>query len=92
MTTRTDGPAHAAVGAAMRHAYGRPPLLRGDGGSVPVCAALTETFPSSELVLLGVEEPRCRVHAPNESVAPGEIARIALTEARFLQTYGCPLP
>jgi acetylornithine deacetylase/succinyl-diaminopimelate desuccinylase-like protein len=87
VTTRADGPAHAAVSAAMRDAYGRPPQLRGDGGSVPVCAALAEIFPDSELVLLGVEEPRCRVHAPNESVAPAEIAAIALTEARFLQTY-----
>jgi acetylornithine deacetylase/succinyl-diaminopimelate desuccinylase-like protein len=87
VTTRTDGPAHAAVTAAMGHAYGRPPLLRGDGGSVPVCSALSGNFPASELLLLGVEEPRCHVHAPNESVAPGEIERIALTEARFLQAY-----
>lgn len=85
--TPLTGAAHATARDAMDLAYGRPPLLRGDGGSVPVCAALAVAFPASEMVLLGVEEPACRVHAPNESVAPAEIARIARSEALFLQTY-----
>ncbi|WP_236652259.1 dipeptidase [Streptacidiphilus neutrinimicus] len=85
--TPLSGTAHVTAGDALALAYGRPPVLRGDGRSVPVCAALAETLPSSEMVVLGVEEPACRVHAPNESVAPAEIARIALSEALFLQTY-----
>ena len=28
-----------------------------------------------------------RIHAPNESVDPGEIERMAVAEARFLQAY-----
>ena len=31
--------------------------------------------------MLGVEEPQCRIHAPNESVDPGELRRTALAEA-----------
>jgi hypothetical protein len=38
-------------------------------------------------MLLGVEEPRCLVHAPNESVDPGEIERPTLAEALFLSAY-----
>jgi cysteinylglycine-S-conjugate dipeptidase len=38
-------------------------------------------------MLLGVEEPRCLIHAPNESVDPGEIERMALAEALFLTSY-----
>jgi hypothetical protein len=38
-------------------------------------------------MLLGVEEPKCLIHAPNESVDPGEIERIALAEALFLERY-----
>jgi acetylornithine deacetylase/succinyl-diaminopimelate desuccinylase-like protein len=46
-----------------------------------------ETFPKSEIMLIGVEEPRCLIHAPNESVDPSEIANMALVEAIFLQRY-----
>jgi len=38
-------------------------------------------------MLLGVEEPQCLMHAPNESVAPSEIENMALVEALFLQNY-----
>lgn len=36
---------------------------------------------------MGVEEPRCLIHAPNESVEPSEIENIALAEALFLERY-----
>ena len=38
-------------------------------------------------MLLGVEEPQCLMHAPNESVAPSEIEDMAIVEALFLQNY-----
>ncbi|MEU7731172.1 hypothetical protein AB0B78_39125 [Streptomyces sp. NPDC040724] len=45
------------------------------------------SFPDAELILMGVEEPRCLIHAPNESVDPTEIERMALVEALFLHHY-----
>jgi hypothetical protein len=60
----------------------------GQGGSIPLCNVLAEVYPDAEIMLLGVEEPRCLIHAPNESVDPGEIERIALAEALFLERYG----
>ena len=36
---------------------------------------------------MGVEEPRCLIHAPNESVDPSEIEHMALAEALFLENY-----
>ena len=39
-------------------------------------------------MMIGVEEPRCLIHAPNESVDPAELERIALSEALFLRSYG----
>ncbi|MGO9898233.1 MAG: dipeptidase [Solirubrobacteraceae bacterium] len=83
----TSGPALSAMREAMRDAYGAAPTTVGQGGSIPLCNALQETFPEAEIMLLGVEEPRCMIHAPNESVAPSEIEQIALAEARFLQLY-----
>ena len=84
----TDGPAYAAMRAAMQEAYGREPVLLGQGGSIPLCNVFAETFPGAELILMGVEEPLALIHAPNESVDPGEIERLALAEALFLQRYG----
>jgi cysteinylglycine-S-conjugate dipeptidase len=84
---RTGGPAYQAIAAAMHEAYGRPMVTLGDGGSIPLCTAFASTYPGAELILMGVEEPLCRIHAPNESVDPAEIAAMALTEALFLQRY-----
>lgn len=84
---RTDGPAYAAMSDALRQAYGRPTTTEGQGGSIPLCNVLHQTFPSTEIMLVGVEEPRCLIHAPNESVDPAEIEHMALAEALFLAGY-----
>ncbi|MEU7812119.1 dipeptidase [Pseudonocardia sp. NPDC049154] len=83
----TDGPAHRAMTEAMRTVYGAPVSQLGQGGSIPLCTVLATTYPEAEILLIGVEEPSCRIHAPNESVAPEEIADMALTEASFLLGY-----
>ena len=84
---RTGGPAYQAIAAAMQEAYGLSMVMLGQGGSIPLCNVLAGTYPDAELILMGVEEPLALIHAPNESVDPGEIAAMALTEALFLQRY-----
>lgn len=84
---RTDGPAFARMAEAMGEAYGREMTTQGQGGSIPLCNVLAETFPEAEIMLMGVEEPRCLIHAPNESVDPSELERISLAEALFLERY-----
>ena len=64
-----------------------PTTTEGQGGSIPLCNVLHETFPDAEIMLIGVEEPRCLIHAPNESVDPAEIEHMALAEALFLANY-----
>ncbi|MBF6257899.1 dipeptidase [Nocardia farcinica] len=83
----TGGPARAAMEAALTAAYGRPTTTQGQGGSIPLCNVFAETYPAAEIMLLGVEEPSCLIHAPNESVDPAEIERMALAEALFLRDY-----
>ncbi|MEW1913768.1 dipeptidase [Kitasatospora sp. NPDC085895] len=83
----TNGRAYAALDRAMRRAYGKPISFLGQGGSVPLCNVLADTYREAEIVLMGVEEPRCLIHAPNESVDPSEIERMALVEALFLRYY-----
>ncbi|GAA4752523.1 dipeptidase [Gordonia alkaliphila] len=85
---RTDGPGYAALTAAMTQAYdGATVVHSGQGGSIPLCNVLSETVPRAEIALLGVEEPQCRIHAPNESVDPAEIRRTALAEAILLTSF-----
>ena len=59
-----------AHGAAMEEAYGQPMATLGQGGSIPLCNVLADTYPDAELILMGVEEPQALIHAPNESVRP----------------------
>ena len=84
---RSDGPAYTAMTHALEQAYGQLATTEGQGGSIPLCNVLHETFPDAEIILTGVEEPRCLIHAPNESVDPAEIEHMALAEALFLANY-----
>ena len=80
---RTDTPAFALLSDALADAYGRPTVSAGMGGSIPLCSVLARALPEASIVLLGVEEPASAIHAPNESVHPDEIERLALGMALF---------
>jgi acetylornithine deacetylase/succinyl-diaminopimelate desuccinylase-like protein len=82
-----EGPGFDSLKAALEESYGRELATAGQGGSIPLCNVLAETFPDAEIFLMGVEEPRCLIHAPNESVDPTEIEHVALAEALFLDRY-----
>jgi acetylornithine deacetylase/succinyl-diaminopimelate desuccinylase-like protein len=84
---RTGGIAYATLAAAMHEAYGRKMTALGQGGSIPLCNVFAGTFPDAEIILMGVEDPMCLMHAPNESVDPRELAGMALAEALFLRAY-----
>jgi cysteinylglycine-S-conjugate dipeptidase len=86
-TGAVAGVAFEAMSAAMAEAYGREPTTAGQGGSIPLCNVLHETYPDAEILVIGVEEPSCLIHAPNESVDPSELEHIALVEALFLEKY-----
>jgi acetylornithine deacetylase/succinyl-diaminopimelate desuccinylase-like protein len=79
----TSGPAYAAMREAMAAAYGRESTTAGQGGSIGLANTLQGACPQAELMLIGVEEPSCLIHAPNESVDPKELERHALAEAFF---------
>ncbi|MET7767996.1 dipeptidase [Nocardia sp. NPDC005366] len=87
-SSSSGGPARAAMEAALAASYGRATTTQGQGGSIPLCTVFADTYPDAEIMLLGVEEPRCLIHAPNESVDPSEIERVALALALFLTRFG----
>jgi acetylornithine deacetylase/succinyl-diaminopimelate desuccinylase-like protein len=82
----STGPAFRRMAAALEAAYGIPVVELGQGGSIPLCGVLQDTYPDAEIILVGVEEPLTLIHAANESVAPTEIADMAVAEALFLQS------
>lgn len=86
----SSGPARATMEAALAASYGRAVTTQGQGGSIPLCNVFADTYPDAEIMLLGVEEPKCLIHAPNESVDPSEIEQVALAEALFLINYAAP--
>ncbi|MEV6772847.1 dipeptidase [Nocardia sp. NPDC051030] len=83
----TGGPARSAMEQAFAASYGREATTMGQGGSIPLCNVFADTYPDAEIMLIGVEEPTCLIHAPNESVDPTEIEHMALAEALFLASY-----
>ena len=58
-------------------------LLRADTALQRAC----RDVPGGGDLLMGVEEPKCLIHAPNESVDPSEIEHLALAEALFLEKH-----
>jgi acetylornithine deacetylase/succinyl-diaminopimelate desuccinylase-like protein len=86
-TGATSGPAFDAMASALAVAYGQSTTTMGQGGSIPLCNLLADEFPEAEIMLLGIEEPLCQIHAPDESVDPTEIENIALATALFVRDY-----
>ncbi len=82
-----DGRGYECLKAALEEAYGREMTTEGQGGSIPLCNVFAGAYPDAEIFLMGVEEPKCLIHAPNESVDPSEIEHLSLAEALFLQKY-----
>ena len=76
----------------MQAAYGVPATTLGQGGSIPLCNVFADTYPGAEIILMGVEEPLALIHAPNESVDPGEIENLAVALALFLRDYASAPP
>ncbi|MCK9793052.1 dipeptidase [Isoptericola sp. 4D.3] len=85
---RTDGHVFETLSQALADAYGEATVTAGQGGSIPLCNILAGQYPDAAIVLLGVEEPACLIHAPNESVHPSEIENLAVGEALFLARLG----
>jgi acetylornithine deacetylase/succinyl-diaminopimelate desuccinylase-like protein len=84
----TDGPAYEAARWAMETAFGCPSAEVGEGGSIPLLAALMDVVPEAEILLIGAEDPGAYIHAPDESVDLVELERMVLAEALLLARLG----
>lgn len=84
----TGGNAYAVYAEAMTAAYGRQAVRQGAGGSIPFVANLAEAFPDLQIIATGAQDPRARIHAPQESIDLAELQRAATAQVLFLASFG----
>jgi acetylornithine deacetylase/succinyl-diaminopimelate desuccinylase-like protein len=89
---RTEGPVFSAAKAAAAAAFGVEPKVTGSGGTIPLLTSLQRVAPDAEFVVWGPGDERSQVHAADESVDLGEIAKMIVAEALLLDTLGTPAP
>ncbi len=82
------GRGYDALAHAMRTSFGADLVEAGQGGAIPLCNELQTAHPEAEILLIGVEEPACHIHAADESLDPEEFRRTAQAVALMLQELG----
>ncbi len=82
-----DHPAVAAASQACQAVFGRVPVYRREGGSLPVVATLQATL-GLQPIMLGFGLPHDRIHAPNERFFLPNFYRGLETVIHFLAFYG----
>jgi acetylornithine deacetylase/succinyl-diaminopimelate desuccinylase-like protein len=88
MRIGSDGPAFAAMGRAMREAYGRDLVASGSGGSVPLVPVLARALPEAEILIYGAADERSQSHSVDESVSLDDLERSILAEALLFGELG----
>jgi len=88
MHIRSDGPTFAAMGRAMEQAYGRPVVLSGSGGSIPLVPVLSRAFPDAEILVYGVSDQKSQYHSIDESVDLADLERGVLSQALLFAELG----
>ncbi|WP_044367352.1 M20/M25/M40 family metallo-hydrolase [Streptomyces natalensis] len=87
----TRQPRYEVARQAMEKAYpGTQAQHAGQGGSIPLASLLQEINPKATVLLIGCEEPLCRIHATGESVSLDELESMTLAESYLLQMLAVP--
>jgi acetylornithine deacetylase/succinyl-diaminopimelate desuccinylase-like protein len=72
----------ASVTAASQLAFGKPPALMGEGGSIPFMTMLGDKFPEAQFMITGVLGPHSNAHGPNEflHIPTGKAVTVAVAQ------------
>jgi len=81
------GPYAEAAQSAFRSAWAVPPVLIGQGGSIPMVADFARAFPEATILVTAVADPDSRAHGADESLHLGDFAAACLAEALMLQGF-----
>ena len=66
--TAPDGPFVTAALDALKEAFGRPPILMREGGSIPIVTDFKEVL-KVDTLLLGLGLPDDNAHSPDEKMS-----------------------
>jgi cysteinylglycine-S-conjugate dipeptidase len=81
------GPYADAARAAFTEAWGREPVLIGQGGSIPMVADFGKAFPEATILITAVGDPDSRAHGANESLHLADFAAACLAETLMLNAF-----
>jgi acetylornithine deacetylase/succinyl-diaminopimelate desuccinylase-like protein len=81
------GPYADAACAAFTEAWGREPVLIGQGGSIPMVADFGKAFPEATILITAVGDPDSRAHGANESLHLADFAAACLAETLMLNAF-----
>jgi acetylornithine deacetylase/succinyl-diaminopimelate desuccinylase-like protein len=76
-----------AARAAFTEAWGREPVLIGQGGSIPMVADFGKAFPEATILITAVGDPDSRAHGANESLHLADFAAACLAETLMLNAF-----
>jgi cysteinylglycine-S-conjugate dipeptidase len=83
--TATPGKYADLIERVLRQSHGTAEVVHaGQGGSIPLVAALRTANPNADIVLWGCEEPKANIHGVDESVNQAELERLTTAEALLL--------
>ncbi|MDN5761729.1 MAG: dipeptidase [Microlunatus sp.] len=80
-----SGPVAEVAQQAYAQAWGRDPVLIGQGGSIPLVAEFADAFPDAAILVTAVGDPDSRPHGIDESLHLGDFEAACVAETLFLQ-------
>lgn len=86
--TDPTGPAFTAAQKALKKGFGAKPVPIGCGGSIGFVGPLAELFDGAPALLLGIEDPLSKAHAPNESLHAGDFRKLTASLSHLFEQLG----
>jgi acetylornithine deacetylase/succinyl-diaminopimelate desuccinylase-like protein len=87
-TTDSSGPAFEAARSALESGFGRKAAAIGCGGSIGFIGPLQELFGGAPALLIGLADPACNAHAPNESLHEGDFRKLMASLVHLMENLG----
>ncbi|MGD8359781.1 MAG: dipeptidase [Gemmatimonadota bacterium] len=81
------GPFFEAARRALAEAFGQPPVLTGEGGSIPIVVDFQEIL-EAPVLLMGFAPPGANMHAPNEWIPLENFEKGIRAVSRFYAELG----
>jgi acetylornithine deacetylase/succinyl-diaminopimelate desuccinylase-like protein len=76
-----------SIEEASAEAWGNPPAMMGEGGSIPCMWMLGDRFPDAQFMVTGVLGPNSNAHGPNEFLDIATGKRVTLAVAKVLADH-----